>query len=67
MKDESKIDTQRKADSGTIVKQIEELDPRGKAMPMGGLLTKEQSDVEVERGNSLDTKVWSSQYGLKCS
>ena len=36
-------------------------------MPHGGLLTREQSEVEVERGNSLDTKVWNSQYGLKCS
>jgi hypothetical protein len=37
--------------SKSIFKQIESLDSRAKAMPQGRPLTKEQSDVELERGN----------------
>jgi hypothetical protein len=39
------------AHSKAIFKQIESLDSRAKAMPQGRPLTKEQSDVELERGN----------------
>ena len=55
------------AHSKAIFKQIESLDSRAKAMPQGRPLTKEQSDVELERGNQIEKRMWPSQFGSPLS
>ena len=67
MNEEAKVDSMRKQTNEIISQQIEDLDTRAKAMPQGGLLSKDQSDVELERGNQLDQRVWPSQFGLALS